>query len=296
MDKILVTGANGMVGQELIRLLSREGYEVVATARGSRPAAFKPDNVRYVEADITHPFQLQEIMAREKPATVVHCAAMTQVDDCELKQNEAHSVNVEATARLLLDAEEFSSFFIFLSTDFVFDGLRGMYKEEDEVNAVSWYGQTKVEAEAIVQTAEIPWAIIRTCLVYGPREAGQRSNLYSWIKESLDEGKAIKVVDDQWRTPTYVADLARGIELVIRKKAAGIWHISGKDQISPYGMALKIAGSLGKDTNLITRVTADNFSQPGKRPAKTGFDICKASRELGYEPHSLDDVINRLNG
>lgn len=295
MDKILVTGANGMVGQALVRLLSAKGYEVIATGKGPWRSPLRGDQVRYFEADITHPFQMQEIMAREKPAIVVHGAAMTQVDDCELKQNEAHSVNVEATARLLLDAEEYSRFFIFLSTDFVFDGTRGMYQENDAVNPVCWYGQTKVEAEAIVHTAEIPWAIVRTCLVYGPKETGGRHNLYSWVRESLENGKPIKVVDDQWRTPTYVEDLAAGIELVIRKKSTGIWHISGKDQVTPYGMAMKIAGTSGLDSALITRVNADTFIQPGKRPAKTGFDISKSSGELGFEPHSLDDIIGLLN-
>ncbi|MBC6493142.1 SDR family oxidoreductase [Flavihumibacter stibioxidans] len=296
MEKILITGANGMVGQALVRLLSLKGYEVIATGKGPWRSPMPGGHIRYFEADITHPFQLREIMAGEKPAIVVHGAAMTQVDDCELKQNEAHSINVEATARLLLDAEEYSSFFIFLSTDFVFDGNKGMYSEDDDVNPVSWYGQTKVEAEAIVQTAEIPWAIVRTCLVFGKKELAGRHNLYSWVRESLELGKPIKVVDDQWRTPTYVEDLAAGIEIVIRKKIAGIWHISGKDQVTPYAMALKIAKSCGLDASLITRVTADTFTQPGKRPAKTGFDISKSSRELGFEPHSLDDIICRLNG
>lgn len=294
MEKILITGANGMVGQALVRLLTLKGYEVIATGKGPWRSPLPGDHIRYFEADITHPFQLREIMAREKPAIVVHGAAMTQVDDCELKQNEAHSVNVEATARLLLDAEEYSSFFIFLSTDFVFDGNKGMYSEDDDVNPVSWYGQTKVEAEAIVQTAEIPWAIVRTCLVFGTKEIAGRHNLYSWVRESLEQGKPIKVVDDQWRTPTYVEDLAAGIEMVIRKKSAGIWHLSGKDQVTPYAMAIKIAKSCGMDATLITRVTADTFSQPGKRPAKTGFDISKSSRELGFEPHSLDEIISRL--
>lgn len=294
MGKILVTGANGLVGRSLVLLLLQKGYQVIAVGRGDSRLGLKDPNLNYYSADITHPFELQMVMEKELPDIVVHSAAMTQVDDCELHRNEAHAANVEATARLLLDAESFSKFFIFLSTDFVFDGGKGMYTETDPENPISWYGNTKLEAEAIVQTAEMPWAIVRTCLVYGSQVEAGRHNIFSWVRESLSNGKPIKVVDDQWRTPTWVEDLAAGIVLVIERKAAGLWHISGADKWTPFRMANAIAGRFGYDPGLISRVTADSFSQPGKRPLLTGFNISKVKNELGYSPGTFEENLPKI--
>ncbi len=292
--KVLVTGANGMVGQSLIRLLLQQGYTVIGTGRGERRSMVQDPNLHYYAADITHPFDLQLVLQKELPEVVVHAAAMAGVDDCERLRNEAHAINVEATARLLLDAETYSKYFVFLSTDFVFDGQQGMYREDADPNPISWYGQTKLEAEAVVQTAEIPWAIVRTCLVYGKKPEGGRDNLYGWVLNSLRAGKAIQVVDDQWRTPTWVEDLSTGIALLIGRRATGIWHLSGPDRWTPYRMALEIAALHGLPSELISRVTATEFSQPGRRPPLTGFNISKARRELHYTPGALLDNLRRL--
>lgn len=294
MEKILVTGANGFVGQELVQVLAQRGHIVIATGKGPTRLVEENSSVRYVAADITHPFELQAIIESEKPTAIVHCAAMSQVDECEQKQKEAHNINVEATARLVLDAEEHNCFFLFVSTDFVFDGEKGMYTEEDDVNPISWYGQTKLEAEAIVQTAEVPWAIVRTCLVYGNAYSHGRSTIFSWLRDNLKAGRNCKVVDDQFRTPTYVNDLAIGIALVLEQRKTGIWHISGEEVFTPYRMGLAIAELGGWDAGLMERVTAASFTQPGKRPAKTGFDIQKAKKELGYQPRSFSQVAAQL--
>lgn len=296
MQKILVTGANGMVGQSLVRLLLAKGYAVIALGKGPSRLNISAPALEYFPVDITHPFEAQAVIAAKSPDCIVHCAAMTQVDDCEKLQKEAHSLNVEATARLLLDAEQYSRFFILLSTDFVFDGQQGRYAEHDPVNPISWYGHTKIEAEAVTETAEIPWAIIRTCLVYGEQVESGRNNLFTWIRENLKAGKPIKVVDDQWRTPTWVEDLVQGIELVIAKQATGTWHISGDEIFTPYQMAITVADHFGWDKTGITPVTASTFTQPGKRPERTGFTIEKAKKDLGYSPGKFLQNIRHLKG
>lgn len=296
MQKILITGVNGMVGQALTRCLLEKGYSVVGIGKGESRIGLDNSLLTYYTADITHPFEVQQVLAHEKPDCVVHCAAMTQVDDCEKLDKEAHSLNVEATARLLLDAEEYSRFFILLSTDFVFDGTKGMYTEEDTVNPISWYGHTKMEAEAITETADLPWAIIRTCLVYGEQVSASRHNLFTWVRENLKKGNAIKVVDDQFRTPTWVTDLAHGIALVISNEATGLWHISGEEVQTPYQMAIAAANHFGWDKSLIERVYASSFTQVGQRPAKTGFNIEKAKKELGFTPGSFAENLQYLTG
>jgi dTDP-4-dehydrorhamnose reductase len=292
--KILVTGANGLLGQHLIKLLLGERYTVIGTGRGtSRLSVDAGANFTYYDTDITDAESMAAVLAKEQPAMVVHAAAMTQVDECEMNQSSCEAVNVYATAALLATAEEHCHHFIYISTDFVFDGEQGDYKEDDHLNPVSWYGFTKVQAESIVETSNIDWAIVRTCLVYGNTGSG-RSNIISWVKQSLEKGKSIKVVNDQWRTPTYVGDLANGILLIIQQKATGIYHISGSDKMTPYDMALKTAAYYGLNASLIEKVDASSFTQPARRPLKTGFDIGKARTQLGYEPVSFEKGLSKI--
>ena len=297
MKKVLVTGANGLLGQHLVNRLLQKGYQVVALGKGDSRLPFTvSDSFRYYAADITEDFLVQEIVEKEMPHTVVHAAAITQVDDCQLNQEQCEAVNVRATAQLLLSAEACCRHFIYISSDFVFDGEKGNYKEADDLNPVSWYGFTKVQAEAIASTSEIPFSIVRTCLVYGNTLTGTRSNIINWVKKSLEEGKPIKVVSDQWRTPTYAEDLADGVLLVIEKVATGLWHISGKDVLTPYEMAVQTASYCKLDPSLIEKVNAGNFSQPGKRPPNTSFDISKARQELGFEPIDFAEGLRRTLG
>jgi dTDP-4-dehydrorhamnose reductase len=244
--------------------------------------------------DITNALQVYSVLHKEKPDVVVHTAASTQVDDCEKYPTQCEAINVHGTSQVLTDAETFSSHFIYVSTDFVFDGEKGDYSEEDEPNPISWYGFTKMQAEGMVQTSTIPWTIVRTSLVYGHVLQGIRSNFISWVKESLEQGKAIKVVSDQWRTPTWVEDLAKGILLIIEEKAEGILHVSGKDKLSPYLMALQTADYFQLDTTNIEKVDAATFTQPGRRPLKTGLVIEKARKVLGFEPVSFEEGLKLM--
>jgi dTDP-4-dehydrorhamnose reductase len=294
-QKVLITGANGLLGQHLTKLLLDKNYQVVATSRGESRLPFEPsDNYSYHSMDIANAFDTYAVMNREKPDVVVHAAAMTNVDDCELQSEQCERINVQGTAQILTDAETFSSHFIFISTDFVFDGEQGNYKEEDEPLPISLYGFSKLQAESMVQTSDIPFTIVRTCLVYGNLLKGTRSNIVSWVKDSLEQGKTIQVVSDQLRTPTYVEDLAKGIALIIEKKATGIYHISGKDWLTPYDIALKTAAKYNLDAGKIVKVDAATFKQPGRRPMKTGFVIEKARKELGYEPMTFDEGLSRM--
>ncbi len=232
-------------------------------------------------------------MKQERPEIVVHAAAMTQVDECELNQDACFQVNVRGTLHAIVDAEQFSQFFIYISTDFVFSGAEGNYREEDAMQPVNWYGYTKTEAEALVNACAIPWAIVRTCLVYGNSLQGTRSNIINWARAKLSGGEKIKVVDDQVRTPTYVEDLAEGILLVIEKKARGIFHLSGRDTLTPYDMVCATASYFDLDQNLVERVDATNFTQAARRPLKTGFVIDKAINELGFLPGSFEEGLKK---
>src|ERR1043165_3919991 len=130
--KILITGANGFLGYYLTEKLLQKKYDVIATGKGESRLSFSHfDNFIYAEMDFTDPFSVHDVFEKHQPDVVVHAAAMSRPDECEQNQPLAYAVNVEATVGLLLNAEEQKSFFIFISTDFIFDGKKGMYKEED---------------------------------------------------------------------------------------------------------------------------------------------------------------------
>jgi dTDP-4-dehydrorhamnose reductase len=181
-----------------------------------------------------------------------------------------------------------------LSTDFIFDGENGPYDEEAEANPVSYYGESKLAAEQLILESKIDWAIARTVLVYGIAQDMSRSNIILWVKKSLEEGKEIQVVDDQWRTPTLAEDLAKGCLLIAEKKAKGIFNISGDDLLTPYEMAVKTANFFKLPQSSMTKTDSTKFKQTAKRPPKTGFILDKAKKELGYQPHTFEEGIKVL--
>jgi dTDP-4-dehydrorhamnose reductase len=226
--KILITGANGFLGYYLVEQLLAKNFSVIATGKGECRLPFTHDlNFQWLTMDFTDPFSIHDVFENIKPDVVVHSGAMSKPDECEMDQMKAYLVNVEGTVQLLINSEELKSFFVFLSTDFVFDGERGMYKEGDTPRPVNYYGRTKLEAEEAVKEYEHDWTIVRTVLVYGKNHSGH-NNLLKIVREKLEKGEEYSVFDDQVRTPTYVEDLAKGIVSIIEKKATGVFHLSGK--------------------------------------------------------------------
>jgi dTDP-4-dehydrorhamnose reductase len=212
---------------------------------------------------------------------------MTQVDQCELHKQDCYNINVTATRFIIDAAKAIGAKFVYVSTDFIFDGMSGPYKEDDEPAPVNYYGSTKLVAEKAVMESGLNWAIARTILVYGLSPSTGRTNIISWIKQNLESSLPIKMVTDQWRTPTFVHDLARGIVLIIEKDATGIFHLSGDEQMTPYEIAVETAKFFGLNTGLIEKAASPDIKQPAIRPARTGFVITKAKKELGFEPVSF---------
>ena len=288
--RILVTGSNGLLGQKLTDLLSTEGtVYLIATARS--PSVIEISHGEFHQVDITDSQEVMNVVASTHPDVIIHCAAMTQVDQCELDKDGCRKVNVTAVQHIIDAAREHGCHLIHISTDFVFDGTREILDESITPNPVNYYGECKLQGERLVQASGIPWCIIRTVLVYGITADMSRSNIVLWVKNSLDAGKTIQVVTDQWRTPTLAEDLAKGCLQAALKKATGIYHISGKDYMSVYDIAVRVAKYFNLDTSMIKAVNSVAFSQPGKRPLKTGFVIDKARKELDYEPHSFEEGI-----
>lgn len=296
MKKILITGANGLLGQKLVHLIAgNSGYKLIATARGENRLGDIGKAYEYASMDITSKEEVVKVIGVYAPDFIIHTAAMTNVDQCETDQENCIKQNVDAVRYICEAAEKNNCFLIHLSTDFIFDGTHGPLDENEKPNPISFYGESKLDAEKIILASKIRWAIVRTVLVFGVVKDMSRSNIILWVKKSLEEGKKINVVDDQWRTPTLAEDLALGCFLIVEKQATGIYNISGKEMLTPYDMAMMTVDYFKLDKSLITKTDSTKFTQTAKRPPKTGFIITKAERELGYKPHSFEEGIKVLS-
>ena len=296
IKKILITGSNGLLGQKLVSLLIQyTDIQLIATSLGKNRLLFT-NGYEYQEMDITNAQQVAEVVEKVRPDVIIHTAAMTNVDQCEVEKDLCWAMNVKALEYLVEACEKYDIFLCHLSTDFVFDGESGPYSEEDKPSPISFYGWSKYAAEELVKRSKCTWSIVRTVLVYGITNDMSRSNIILWVKNSLEQHKPIKVVTDQFRTPTLAEDLAMGCWLVVNKKAEGIFHVSGKDFLTPYEMAIKTADFFQLDKSLISPVDSSNFTQPAERPARTGFVLDKAVSILGYNPVSFEEGIGILVG
>ncbi|MFD2932592.1 SDR family oxidoreductase [Spirosoma flavum] len=294
--RILLTGANGLLGQKLVGLLTQQpNVELIATARGENRLPFS-EGYGYHSMDITDRQQVLDIIGEIQPNVVIHGAAMTDVDKCETQKDACWAQNVHAVEYIIEACQSVNAFLVHVSTDFIFDGAAGPYDETAEANPISFYGWSKQAGESAVRNASradapLRWAIARTVLVYGIAHDMSRSNIILWVKKSLEDGKNIKVVTDQWRSPTLAEDLAMGCYLIADQEAEGIFNISGKEVITPYDMAIQTADYFGLDKSLIAQADASTFTQVARRPPRTGFILDKARTVLGYDPHSFAEGI-----
>lgn len=299
MKTILVTGSNGLLGQKLVyNLINRKDVKLVATSIGEN-RLIKKEGYIYEPLDITNTAEVENIITKYQPDVIINTAAMTNVDACETKQEECDALNITAVRNFVsaIESRAHHVHFIHLSTDFIFDGEKGSeYVETDEPNPQSYYARSKWEGEKIIQISPIKWSIARTIIVYGIVDNMSRSNVVLWAKDALSKGQKINVVDDQFRSPTLAEDLAEGCIAIADKGATGIYHLSGKETMSVLALVEHVADYWKLDKTLITPIKSNTLNQAAKRPPRTGFNIDKAKRELGYHPHSFVEGLETLDG
>lgn len=293
--RVLITGANGLLGQELVRRLApTDDYEVLATARDEAPR-FQTGLCEYVSMDVTAPDDVATTFEGFDPDVVVNCAAVSDIAECDENRNRAWAVNARAVKRLAKHCQDRRCRLVQVSTDFVFNGKRGPYDETARPDPVNYYGRTKLAGEnAIREVGLSTWSVVRTVLLYGTGQELSRSNVVLWMINQLSMGNAIHVVTDQWRTPTFVPDLADGIERIIDRKKTGIFHLSGRELVTIHELAQTVAEVFDFDPSLIDPVPSAYFDDAVERPAKTGFIILKAETELGYDPCDLNTGLRKI--
>ena len=287
MKKIVITGSNGLLGQTLVNLLMKEpeNYSVFGLSKGDN--RMNRNDFLYYDIDITNYSQLEECITYIQPSFIINTAAMTNVDTCELKPEECNNLNIEAVKYLTQICTKLNIHFIQISTDFIFDGSKGVYKETDLPNPLSIYGHSKLKAENIVKNSGVIFSILRTILVYGKGVNLKRNNIVLWVKDMLENNKEITIVDDQYRMPTYVEDLAMACKLIVDKNISGVYHISSNELLSVFEIANQIADVFGLNKKLIKPISTKTLNQKAIRPQKTGFDLSKTIKELDFQPTSF---------
>lgn len=292
--RILITGSNGLLGQKIVKICLERGLNFVATSKGENRNPDCP-NVNYLSLDISNVLEINKIFQFYYPTHVIHTAAITNVDYCEDHQEECQLVNVDSTHFLFNACIQYKSHFQLLSTDFVFDGEKGNYSEQDKVNPLSVYAKSKVDGENILINSEYNnWSIVRTIIVYGEGHNLSRSNIVLWALEALKSGKDLTIVDDQFRAPTWADDLAWAcLEIILRDKK-GIFHISGPETMSIINLVYRIADHFKLPKNQVSPIHSDTLNQAAHRPPKTGFNLEHSRKELNYSPLTLEKTLDLL--
>ncbi|HSC52085.1 MAG TPA: SDR family oxidoreductase [Phnomibacter sp.] len=292
--RILITGVSGFVGRNLAAYWCKHpGHDIAGMGRSSEKPAMLSGSLQYLCCGLTNQQEVLETINHYQPDWVIHCAAMSKPNDCELQQELCYQVNVEATQYVIDACKATKSKLLFMSTDFVF-GDNGPYAEEDQYAPVNYYGESKMLAEQFVKESGLHWAIVRTVLVYGKQEPGMQPTFPQWVSGQLQQGKNIKVFTDQLRSATYVQDLVCGIDAIVQQNAKGIFHIAGEEVYTPYGIAQLVAAHFAYNPELVQPATRADFAEPARRPICSTLDITKAKSELGYKPHSLSAVLTQI--
>jgi dTDP-4-dehydrorhamnose reductase len=289
--KILVTGANGFLGQHLTLYFSCKGYDIIACSRGECRIA-QQNSFQYFPLDITNENAVAAMITAIRPDVIIHAAAMSKPDECAQNKEACYLHNVAATKFLLEACKKFRPHFIYISSDFIF-GENGPHAEDDHAVPLNYYGETKLQSEKLVIESDLTYTIVRPVFIYGPVLQNMRPSFLHWVKNNLEQQKKIKVVSDQQRTPTFVLDICKSIEKIIQNTHQGIYNIAGKDLLSPYQMAVAVADFLKLDATLIENVISDTFKEPVQRAKRSGLTIEKAKKILGYDPVSFEEGIQR---
>ncbi|TMI29973.1 dTDP-4-dehydrorhamnose reductase [Candidatus Bathyarchaeota archaeon] len=297
MRRLLVVGATGLVGSKLVKFAPNYGYEALSTHN-----ARHPEDSKSFKLDITDGEATRMLLEEVKPEVIVNTAALHNVDYCETHQEEAHRVNVEGTANLADTASKLGSRFIYVSTDYVFDGRTGHYSESDVPNPLHYYARTKVEGEAVA--SKVPsYAIARPSVIYGwnpleatgiPSSSGKTVNFAMYVLDKFGKNETVKAVNDQFSSPTFADNMAEAVLRIASFDGSGIFHTAGRSCISRYEFALKIAEVFNYPTTLVQPVSSKDFKQAAERPKNSCLSVDDTERELGVRFLTAEEGLREM--
>jgi len=287
--KYLVTGSAGLIGNQLVHDLEKSGEIVYSCYNNVKPIHGIP-----IQLDLLDLEKIHKIFKKIQPDIVIHSAALTDVERCEVDQKLANSINVKATEVIAKEIENISGYLMYISTDYVFDGNQGLYKETDLTNPLSNYGTTKLSGEKIIQDKTSRWSIIRTSTPFGKHYL--KKTFPVWVYENLKINKKINILENQFTSPTYVPNLSEMILEIIFHRLEGFFHLAGSTKISRFEFAKMIATKFDLNLSLLNPVKIDSMPWKAIRPIDSSLDISKINTLLKTKPYtinqSLDDYVS----
>ena len=287
--KIMILGANGFTGRRILKRLA-PNHQVMACSL--HPDILSEEDYQFQTLNMVDTDATDTLLKDFQPEVIINASALSVVDYCEQHPEEAYALNVSTVKHLAEYSQANSCRLIHLSTDFVFDGTASEpYKETDSPNPVNYYGKTKRWSEEAIEQTCTNYAIARVEVVYGKPFPGQHGNIVHLVKSRLGNGQGIRVVSDQFRSPTWVEDIARAIESLLSEKHQGIYHICGRETLSVADIAYRTAKYFGLDTSLIQTVTTEEMNEATPRPLFSPMSTEKAFREFGYQPSKLEEGL-----
>ncbi|HEX9655347.1 MAG TPA: NAD(P)-dependent oxidoreductase [Bacteroidota bacterium] len=288
--KVLLIGSNGLLGQKIADLLLRgTAYDLTLASLASESSRKLP-STSYLQLDICVKKDVKKVIQAVEPEIIVNAAAMTNVDACETRREDAWKINVEGVENIIDGARKSGAKIFHVSTDYLFDGKEGPYDENSRPEPINYYGKTKLASENALRASGLDYFVARTIVLYG-YATGAKLNFATWLIQSLEKNSAVRIVDDQFSNPTLADDLAYGIMRGIEMKRSGFYNIAGRDIVNRFEFSLKLARVFGFDPSLISAIKTKQLKQPAARPLKSGLVTLKAEVELGIKPSTVDQGL-----
>jgi len=282
--KFLVTGSAGLVGRQVVKDLS-ETHEVFSCYNKSKPEFGIPTKM-----DLLNHEMISDVLSEKNPDIVIHLGAMTAVDLCDTQQDNALKINSQATEILAKECSKINSFMVYVSTDYVFNGNSGLYKENAVTNPLGFYGKSKLLGEKSIQNFSSNWCIARTSTPFGLHPT--KKSFPIWVIENLQKQKQIDVLTDQFTSPTYVPSLSRMLIEISERHITGIIHVAGASKISRYEMASLVSDKLGLDGKLLREISINDIKWEARRPKDSSLNVSKAISILNQKPQKIDHDVN----
>lgn len=277
-------GGGGQLGTKIVEQ-AKDRFQVYATYLTRKPLLNKSN---IFQIDKTSLENILTLFQRVRPEVVIDTAALHNVDYCETHKDEARLANFEGTRNVAEACSKHNARMIFISSDYVFDGIKGDYTEDDDTNPVNIYGMTKLEGEKVVSQTCRNYAIARPSVIYGYVSSAQREsssgkplNFAIWLTQKLRNNESVKIVNDQYSSPTLADNLAEALLELAESKKTGTYHTAGKTRITRYDFAVKIAEKLNLDQKLIAPIETSQLKQLAKRPMDSSLRVDKVERDLG---------------
>lgn len=288
--KVLITGATGRIGRTLLLHLPSDVDVELLLSPLSRQLPEYP----WYRTDITNYDKTVMAITCAKPDVIMHLAAFSDVDGCEIDPDVAYKINSEGAGNVAKSCAECGAKMVLLSTDYVFDGVSGPYSENDVPNPINIYGHSKLEGENAALTHIDNLLIIRISVPFGKRVEDTDHNFVSWLIEQLQAGNSVHIADDQFTTPAYLDEFSRVLWTLVHKGISGIYHYGTSDRLSRYEMTLHVCQAMGFPDELVCPVKTSDLDFIAKRPLESGFVTGKVHEILNMPPISFNNALLRM--